>query len=167
MGRCLASPGRSDLPASLAGWSIGSEKIFLDSLIPELNRNLLTGLDNSPNLSKGANRRPVLCLVTAKIPSEDLRDGNFKGNKRSRNWYDDWVQGSSVGGAAVGTRREMVGTAAAQKDRPGAAALATSDPSLSLLSDIVISLNVIDIILCRKRFDRKKRETTGTFPVLS
>jgi len=56
LGRNVYSHGRSDLPACLAVWSMGSEKRLLESLVKELNQELLTGPDTSPNFSRSGSR---------------------------------------------------------------------------------------------------------------
>jgi hypothetical protein len=46
-GSYLTSPGRRNIPANLPPWSSFSEKKFIDSLIEDLNKNMLAGRDQS------------------------------------------------------------------------------------------------------------------------
>jgi hypothetical protein len=55
-GSYLNSPGRSSIPASLAPWSSLVEKRFVNTLLEDLNKNLLAGRDSEPNLSRSATR---------------------------------------------------------------------------------------------------------------
>ncbi len=50
-GKYIINPGRPGIPAPLPSWSQADEKKVLDSLIRELNDNLLAGVDPDPNLS--------------------------------------------------------------------------------------------------------------------
>ena len=58
-GKYIISPGRPGIPANVPSWSQAEEKICLDSLIRELNENLLAGVDPDPNLSRSS-KRPQL-----------------------------------------------------------------------------------------------------------
>jgi hypothetical protein len=50
-GSYVNSPGRSSIPASLAPWSSLVEKRFVNTLLEDLNKNLLAGRDSEPNMS--------------------------------------------------------------------------------------------------------------------
>jgi hypothetical protein len=54
------SPGRPGIPAKLPPWSQADEKTYLDSLISDINREFLAGLDPNPNLSRSS-KRPAMC----------------------------------------------------------------------------------------------------------
>jgi hypothetical protein len=53
------SPGRPGIPAELPPWSQADEKTYVDSLISDINREFIAGLDPNPNLSRSS-KRPAL-----------------------------------------------------------------------------------------------------------
>jgi hypothetical protein len=53
------SPGRPGIPATLPPWSQTDEKIYLDNLISDINREFIAGIDPNPNLSRSA-KRPAM-----------------------------------------------------------------------------------------------------------
>ncbi len=62
-GSYLTSPGRRNIPATLPLWSSLSEKKFIDSLIEDLNKNMLAGRDKDPNLSRSASRPAMYTAI--------------------------------------------------------------------------------------------------------
>jgi hypothetical protein len=62
-GSYLTSPGRRTIPATLPPWSSLSEKKFIDSLIEDLNKNMLAGRDKDPNLSRSASRPAMYTAI--------------------------------------------------------------------------------------------------------
>ncbi len=58
-GTYLTSPGRCNIPACIPLWDSATEKKFLDSVLDDLNKNLLSGRDKEPNLSRSANRPAI------------------------------------------------------------------------------------------------------------
>jgi hypothetical protein len=59
----LTSPGRRNIPAAFPPWSSLSEKKFLDTLIEDLNKNMLAGRDKDPNLSRSASRPAMYTAI--------------------------------------------------------------------------------------------------------
>ncbi len=59
----LTSPGRCNIPACLPLWVTTTEKKFLDTVLDDLNKNLLTGRDKEPNLSRSANRPAMYSAI--------------------------------------------------------------------------------------------------------
>jgi hypothetical protein len=53
------SPGQPGIPADLPPWSQTDVKRFLDSLISELNREFIAGIDPNPNLSRSGKRQAM------------------------------------------------------------------------------------------------------------
>jgi len=53
------SPGRPGIPATLPPWSQTDEEVYLDSLISDLNREFIAGIDPNPNLSRRS-KRPAM-----------------------------------------------------------------------------------------------------------
>jgi hypothetical protein len=53
------SPGRPGIPATLPPWSQTDEKIYLDNLISDINREFIAGIDPNPNLSRSV-KRPAM-----------------------------------------------------------------------------------------------------------
>jgi hypothetical protein len=53
------SPGRPGIPAEMPPWSQADEKTYLDSLLSDINREFIAGLDPNPNLSRSS-KRPAM-----------------------------------------------------------------------------------------------------------
>jgi hypothetical protein len=53
------SPGWPGIPAELPPWSQADEKTYLDSLLSDINREFIAGLDPNPNLSRSS-KRPAM-----------------------------------------------------------------------------------------------------------
>ncbi len=58
-GSYFTSPGRCNILACTPLWDSATEKKFQDSVLDDLNKNLLSGRDREPNLSRNASR-PVM-----------------------------------------------------------------------------------------------------------
>jgi hypothetical protein len=48
-GSYLTSHGRCNIPACIPPWTTATEKKFIDNLLEDLNKNLLSGRDKEPN----------------------------------------------------------------------------------------------------------------------
>jgi hypothetical protein len=62
-GSYFTSPGRCNIPACIPPWTSATEKKFLDSLLDDLNKNLLAGRDKEPNMSRSASRPAMYSAV--------------------------------------------------------------------------------------------------------
>jgi uncharacterized membrane protein YgcG len=62
-GSYLTSPGRCNIPACSPPWTSATEKKFIDTLIEDLNKNLLSGRDKEPNTSRSASRPAMYSAV--------------------------------------------------------------------------------------------------------